>query len=187
MGEAHELLASSQDHVLPLVAVLIPFLLTILIFVFSSSLMYAPHFLALACYSTRLTSVLASAMAEGNSLVDEAPRMIDQVSRYNLEIWQYRVTLRLGQGRLTIEKKKERLWISVKTADWMRLNTCVFSVCGKKTNVSTFHCAKNLPKNFFANGMHWRNWRKFSPGENFHVYDSSYMYMYVTMHLVHPN
>ena len=33
-----------------------------------------------------------------------------------------------------------------------------------------FHCAKKFAEKIFTNIMHWRNWRKFSPGKNFYVY-----------------
>ena len=35
--------------------------------------------------------------------------------------------------------------------------------------VKIFTVQKNCTK-IFINGMHWRNWQKFSPGKNFHVY-----------------
>ena len=55
----------------------------------------------------------------------------------------------------------------------MELASCyVQCACAHdRTNVSKFSlCKKIRGKKNFANGMHWRNWQKFSPGENFCVY-----------------
>ena len=37
-------------------------------------------------------------------------------------------------------------------------------------NVTKFSPCKKIWGKIFANGMHWRNWQKFSPGKNFRVY-----------------
>ena len=45
------------------------------------------------------------------------------------------------------------------------------STCGKKFNVSKFSLFnKKFRGKNFTSGMHWQNWHKFSPGENFHIY-----------------
>ena len=45
------------------------------------------------------------------------------------------------------------------------------STRGKKFNKSKFSLFnKNFVEKHFASGMHWQNWHKFSPGENFRIY-----------------
>ena len=76
-------------------------------------------------------------------------------------------------------------------SSWVAMRICA---CARMCQ--NFHCAKKFAEKIFANGMHWRNWRKFSPGENFHVYGSTivawqydtatsctYMYMYIYMYI----
>ena len=78
----------------------------------------------------------------------------------------------MGQKFHQIQFHQSRKLSSGKSCGWSSRVAMYICVCShnRARMCQNFHCAK---KNFFANGMHWRNWQKFSPGENFHVYGSS--------------
>ena len=50
----------------------------------------------------------------------------------------------------------------------MRICACAHDLA--QNSVCQISLCKKFTEKIFVNCMHWWNWRKFSPGENFHIY-----------------